>query len=159
RARMKTFRSNLWLDGVIASLAVAAFGAAVVFGEVLHSTGGSALVVATNLAYPLADLLLLALLVAMSGLAGWRFDSTWGFVALGFAVFAIADSTYLYETAVGRYVEGSTLDVGWPAALVLIACSAWQPIRRLEDVRAESWRALTLPTFFAAAGLGLLGYD
>ena len=64
RARIERFRGNLWLDGVIASLAVAALGAAVVFDKVLSTTGGSPLVVATNLAYPLADCLLLALAVA-----------------------------------------------------------------------------------------------
>ena len=103
---MKRFRGNLWLDGVIASLAVAALGAAVIFDEVLSTTGGSALVVATNLAYPLADLLLLALVVAMFGLTGWRVDRTWGLVAAGFAVFAIADSVYLYKTAVGHVRRG-----------------------------------------------------
>jgi len=159
RSRMQGFRGHLWLDGLIASLAVAALGAAVVFGEVLKTTGGSALVVATNLAYPLADLLLLSLVVAMFGLTGWRFDSTWALVALGFAVFAIADSMYLYETAAGSYVEGGPLDVGWPAALALIACSAWQPIKKLEGTRDESWQALTLPTFFALIGLSLLVYD
>ena len=51
------------------------------------------------------------------------------------------------------------LDVGWPAALVLIACSAWQPTTKLEGVRNESWQALTLPTFFAVVGLALLVYD
>jgi diguanylate cyclase (GGDEF)-like protein len=159
RARMESFRGHLWLDGVIASLAVAALGAAVIFDEVLSTTGGSRLVVATNLAYPLADLLLLALVVAMFGLTGWRVDRTWGLVAAGFAVFAIADSLYLYETAVGTYVEGEMLDIGWPAALVLIACSAWQPMTKLEGVRTESWQALTLPTVFAAVGLTLLIYD
>jgi two-component system, cell cycle response regulator len=159
RARMERFRGNLWLDGLIASLAVAALGAAVIFDEVISTTGGSTLVVATNLAYPLADLLLLALVVAMFGLTGWRVDRTWGLVAAGFAVFAITDSVYLYETAVGTYVEGDTLDVGWPAGLVLIACSAWQPTTKLEGVRTESWQALTLPTVFAAVGLTLLVYD
>jgi two-component system, cell cycle response regulator len=159
RRRMQDFRGNLWLDGVIASLAVAALGAAVVFDEVLSSTGGSALVIATNLAYPLADVLLLALVVATFALTGWRFDATWAFVAVGFAVFALADSAYLYETAAGTYSEGGVLDVGWPLALVLIACSAWQPIRRLAGVRDEGWQALTLPTFFAAVGLSLLVYD
>ena len=130
-----------------------------IFDEVISTTGGSALVVATNLAYPLADLLLLALVVAMFALTGWRVDRTWGLVAAGFAVFAIADSVYLYETAVGTYVEGGTLDVGWSAALVLIACSAWQPTTKLQRVRTESWQALTLPTFFAVVGLALLVYD
>ena len=159
RSRMRAFRGNLWLDGVIAALAVGALGVAVVFDEVLKTTGGSTLVVATNLAYPLADLLLLALVVAMFALTGWRFDLTWGFVAAGYAFFAIADSTYLYQTAVGRYVEGGLLDVGWPAALILIACAAWQPTKKLEHVRDESWQALTLPTVFAMVGLSLLVYD
>jgi len=159
RKRMRGFRGHLWLDGVIASLAVAALGAAVVFDKVLSTTDGSALVVATNLAYPLADLLLLSLVVAMFGLTGWRFDATWALVGLGFAVFAIADSIYLYETAAGAYVEGGLLDIGWPAALVLIACSAWQPVRRLEGVRDESWAALTVPTVFAGVGLAVLVYD
>ena len=158
-ARMDRFRGNLWLDGVIASLAVAALGAAVIFDEVISTTGGSTLVVATNLAYPLADLLLLALVVAMFGLTGWHVDRTWGLVAAGFAVFAITDSLYLYETAVGTYVEGEMLDIGWPVALVLIACSAWQPTTKLEGVRTESWQVLTLPTFFAGVGLVLLVYD
>jgi two-component system cell cycle response regulator len=159
RRRMHRFQGNLWLDGLIAGLAVAALGAAVLFDEVLSTTGGSSLVVATNLAYPLADLLLLSLVVAMFALTGWRFDRTWAFVAAGFAVFAVTDTVYLYETAVGRYVEGGVLDVGWPAALVLIACAAWQPVTRLRDVRTESWKTLTLPTFFALVGLSLLVYD
>jgi two-component system, cell cycle response regulator len=159
RARMRRFQGNLWLDGLIAALAVGALGAAVVFDKVLSTTGGNALVVATNLAYPLADLLLLSLIVAMFALTGWRFDRTWAFVAAGYAVFAVADTAYLYQTAEGRYVEGGFLDVGWPAAVVLIACAAWQPVTRLHDVRTESWKTLTLPTFFAVVSLTLLVYD
>jgi diguanylate cyclase (GGDEF)-like protein len=159
RSRMRTLQSNLLLDGLIGALVVAALGAAVLFDKVLSSTGGSSLVVATNLAYPLADLLLLALVVGMFALTGWRFDLTWAFVAAGYAVFAVADSVYLYQTAVGRYVEGGFLDVGWPAALVLIACASWQAPNQLKNVRAESWKVLTLPTVFATVALSLLVYD
>ena len=159
RSRVRRFEGNLWLDGVIAALAVAAIGAAVVFNQVLESTGGSSLVVATNLAYPLADVLLLSLIVGIFALTGWRFDLTWALAAAGFAVFAVADSVYLYETAVGRYSEGGPLDVGWPAALALIAFAAWQRPAKLEQVRGESWQALTIPTFFAAVSLSLLVYD
>ncbi len=159
RARMKRFRGNLWLDGVIASLAVAALGR----GRDLrrgdqHDRRERARrrdeprLPARRPAPPRTRR-------RHVRRYGWRVDRTWGLVAAGFAVFAITDSVYLYETAVGRYVEGGMLDVGWPAALVLIACSAWQPTRKLERVRTESWQALTLPTFFAVVGLGLLVYD
>jgi len=159
RSRIRRFHGSLWLDGLIGALTVAALGAAIVFEAVLKSTGGSSLVVATNLAYPLADLLLLALVVGIFAVGGWRLDTTWAFVAAGFAVFAVADSLYLYQTAVGSYVEGTPLDVGWPAATVLIACAAWQPVTRIEEAVDESWQALTLPTVFAFVGLTLLVYD
>ncbi len=45
-----------WLDGAIGGLGIAAAGAAIVFAPIVEATGGSALAVATNLAYPLGDL-------------------------------------------------------------------------------------------------------
>src|SRR5579859_4465622 len=55
------------LDGLIIGLAVASLSAAWVFDTVLRVAGGSALATAVNMAYPLGDLLLLAL--AVGGLA------------------------------------------------------------------------------------------
>ncbi len=159
RRRGSRFTGSLWLDGLIGALTVAALGAAVVFYAVLDTTGGNALVVATNLAYPLFDLLMLAMLVVLVALAGWRLDRTWGLIGAGMFAFALADSAYLYQTATGTYVEGTILDVGWPLATVLIACGAWQPVRKLDEVRDEGWQALTLPTVFAFIGLSLLVYD
>ena len=49
RARAGRIPSTLWLDGLISALAVAALGAALVFG-VVASTEGSLATVATNLA-------------------------------------------------------------------------------------------------------------
>jgi two-component system, cell cycle response regulator len=159
RARIGQFHGSLWLDGIIGALVVSAIGAAVVFDAVLATTGGSKLVVATNLAYPLFDLLLLALLVGVLALTGWRLDRTWVLIAAGFASFGVADSVYLYQAAAGTYVEGRLVDVGWALATVLLACAAWQPMRRIEEARNEGWQALTLPTAFAFVGLALLVYD
>jgi hypothetical protein len=70
--RLAELRLSLWLDGVIAALALSAVGSAIVFEAVLDVTGGDAAAVATNLAYPLADLLLLGLVVATLAASGWR---------------------------------------------------------------------------------------
>ena len=51
----------MWLDGVIAGLGMCAVAAGLVLDPVLSATGGSLPVVATNLAYPVGDLLLLLL--------------------------------------------------------------------------------------------------
>src|SRR5215212_59856 len=63
RSRAGGLRRSLWLDGVIGSLAVAALGTAFLFQAVLSATDGSKAAVATNLAYPLADLMMIALVV------------------------------------------------------------------------------------------------
>ena len=63
RRRVKEFPLSHWVDGAVAALAVAAFGSAVLLGPVMESTGGDLAAVATDLAYPLADVLLLALVI------------------------------------------------------------------------------------------------
>jgi diguanylate cyclase (GGDEF)-like protein len=157
--RIGKFNGNLWLDGVIGGLVVCALGAAVVVEPVMSTTGGAKLGILTNLAYPLFDLLLMALVVGVIALNGWRLDRTWLLTATGFAAFGVADSAYLYQAAAGTYVEGRLVDVGWVLAGVLLACAAWSPTRRIAEVRDEGWPTLTLPTIFASVGLGLLVYD
>jgi len=61
RQRMPHLDARLWLDGVIAALTTGAVSAAVVFGAVQASTGGDTAAVATNLAYPLGDMVLIAI--------------------------------------------------------------------------------------------------
>ena len=62
----------VWLDGIVAVLAAAALGAAVLVQEVLNATSGSTSVVITNVAYPIGDSLLLALVLGVFTLTSWR---------------------------------------------------------------------------------------
>ena len=138
--RIGKFQGNLWLDGLIGGLVVCAVGAAIVLEPVMNTTGGAKLGVLTNLAYPLFDLLLLALVVGVIALKGWRLDRTWLLTAAGFAAFGVADSVYLYQAAAGTYVEGRLVDVGWVLAAVLLACAAWSPARRIAEVQTKAGR-------------------
>src|SRR4029453_10149876 len=52
RARTVHFERSLWLDAALAALAVAAVGAAVLFGAVVESTGGSPLAAGVKLRGP-----------------------------------------------------------------------------------------------------------
>src|SRR5439155_5386217 len=151
RGRVGRLHASLWLDGIIGGLAVAAVGTAVVFQAVLNMLGGSPAAVATNLAYPLADLTLIALVVWALGVVGWRPGRAWGLIAAGLLVFSVSDCLYLYETAVGSYVYGSATDLGWVAGRVLLAWASWQPRAEAADVVVEG-RALLV----AAATFGLL---
>jgi two-component system cell cycle response regulator len=159
RSRAGKLRGSLWLDGVIGGLAVAALGTAVVFQAVLDTIGGSPAAVATNLAYPLADLTLIALVVWALAVTGWRPGRTWGFIAAGLLVFSISDCLYLFETATGSYVQGSPTDLGWVAGGLLLGWAAWQPGRERAEANIDGLGLLFAPVGFGLIALGVLVYD
>jgi len=160
RARARAVPRTLWVDGVIAALAVASFSAALVFDTVLANVEGNALAVATNLAYPLGDLVMLSLIVGALAGTGWRLDRTWMLLAIGVSTFWLADSLYLVKTAEGTFVSGGPIDTGWWAGLFLIAAAAWQrPPARVRAPQGESMRLIAVPLGFGLVSLALLVYD
>jgi len=157
RARTAHFDRSLWLDAVLAALSVAAVGATVLFGAVVESTGGSPLLAAMNLAYPLADALLLGIVVAVLALTGWRLDRTWSCIVAGTAVLALTDSAFLYQAS-SSSAQIPILDAGWPLAMLLLTAAAWQPVRELGAVRLEGARMLAVPAVFGLTALAILVY-
>ena len=158
RARADRLKRGLWLEGLIGALAVAAIGSALLQKPIEDATGGSPVTVATNLAYPLADILLFSLVVGVLILTGRRNSGTWIVLALGFAIFALTDAVYGYQNAANTYVENTILDAGWPAAFALLAAAAWQRPSRVPTSRLEGWQSAVLPGVFGLAGLSVLIY-
>ena len=159
RSRTGAVRRSVWLDGVIASLAVAAVGTAVVFQAVLDATSGSKAAIATNLAYPLADLTTIALVVWVLAVSGWQIGRTWGLIASGLLVFSVSDCLYLFQTASGSYVAGGATDLGWVGGCVLLAWAAWQPAGRPIRARLEGWAVLIAPIGCGLLALPVPVYD
>jgi diguanylate cyclase (GGDEF)-like protein len=159
--RNRTLEANrsFWLDGTIAGLTVAALGAALLFNTIVDTTGGDFWTIVTNLSYPLGDLGLLVIVLSTLGLTGWQIDRVWGCMLLGCAIFAVTDTAYLYQTALGTYEQSTILDAGWPAGLILFAFGAWQTPRTMVHRRLEGFRVLAVPVGFGLLGLGLLVYD
>jgi two-component system, cell cycle response regulator len=157
RARVEGAPKTLWVDGLTAALAAGAMSAAVVLQAVLHTVGGNALGVATNLAYPIGDLILLAVVVVAFALRGWRADRTWALLGLGIVLFWIADSYYLVTVANETYTYPSMFDGGWTSCLVLFSAAAWQPARRTVAAQdSGATRFTAFPIAFASLGLGIL---
>jgi diguanylate cyclase (GGDEF)-like protein len=159
RSRVARLGRSLWVDGLIGALSVAAFAATMLFDAVLASSGGAPLSVATNLAYPLADLLLVAFVVGALAMTGWSPSSAWVWLAGGLLVFAATDALYLYDTATGTYAPGAPLDAGWPLAALLIAIAAWLPAPAGGRAPTQHRRTITLPLGLGLACLSLLVYD
>jgi diguanylate cyclase len=156
KAKLRRVPAGLGLDGLTCALAIAAVAAAVMFGPISAATGGSAAAVTVGLAFPLADLLLLALAVAMLVIFGWRTQRRLLLLAAAFAVFAAADTVYLYQVARGSYVEGTYIDALWPIGTMLSAYASWSPARRLADRDLGGIRALALPFMCTAAAVTIL---
>ena len=159
RSRARTIGDTLWLDGLTAALAAAAFGAAVIFEVVADVTEGSTSVVVTNLSYPLGDILLLSAVFGVFSLTAWRPGPRWTLLGLGVLSTALADGIYLFQSAEGTYVEGTWIDILWPAALLLVAASAWVHDRTREGLMVEGRPLLAVPAACAIIATGILVYD
>ncbi len=158
RARGGGDARSLWVDGAIGALALAALGATLLYAPLAGALAGPQAGVATNLAYPLGDLLLLGLVggaVAMTG----RVHGAWAWIAAGLAVLAVSDALYVYMNAAGRYGDGWFFDAGWPLAAVVIARAAWVRAPRARVRGDEGRGTIALPLALAALCLVLLVYD
>jgi diguanylate cyclase (GGDEF)-like protein len=157
RARIGSFPFTRWLDGLTAGLAVAALTAALALGPIAAaSTDGSTLETATNLAYPIADLTLLALVCTAAAFTGWRPGATWSLLGAGLVVLAGSDVTYLLQSAQGSYVEGGILDAAWPLGALLIAGAAWVRAPRHQRVVPRGFRVAAVPVAAALLAMGVL---
>ena len=155
RSRVREFRASLWLDGVVGSLAIAAVGTAFVFGAL--SAGGGALAT-VDLAYLLADILLIGCVISVFALTGWRPGATWTLLGAGLAIAAVVDGFFLYMDATGGEVNTTLVATLWPASSLMIGAAAWQGAPAARPLRIEGFRVVALPALFAAAALGVLAY-
>jgi diguanylate cyclase (GGDEF)-like protein len=151
--------AGVWLDGIIAGGGLAALGAALVFPSVLASAMGSTLAVATELAYPIGDLLLAALVVGVLALRGWRVDRIWGLLGGGFLLLSVADCMYAAQVANGASQPSAATNLFYLLAVAMLAFAAWQREPERRPDRLEGWSVLIVPAGFALMALGLLLYD
>ena len=158
RARTHDVPKTLWTDGSIAALAVTAVSAAVIFQTVFDNVSGKTMVVATTLAYPLTDLLLIGVIVGALASTGWRLDRTWVTLGAGISVFWVADSFYLVESVTGTLSSPSWYDIGWSLGLLLVAFASWQPAVVRRPTVPDGLRFISVPLGFGAVGLAMLIY-
>jgi diguanylate cyclase (GGDEF)-like protein len=157
RARASELDWRLWMDGLIAALGTAALGAAFVFEFVADRTGGTALQKATTLAYPLGDIVMLALVVGVIALTRWRPGRTWWLLLAGLGFLVAADIAYTLHSVDASLPGGGWVEPIYLIAAICIGAEAWQP--KAEPIKPapsfEGWRELMVPGFFAAVMIGL----
>ncbi len=159
RVRARRISARVWLDGGIAGLGVAAIGAEVVVRPVLAAVSGNTAAVVTEMAYPICDLMLAALVVMILALRGWRPDSTWSMLGGGFVVLSGADCMYAVQVAGGASAPSSATNLFYMVGVALLALAAWQPVAGDKPERAPGAAVLVTPAASTVSALGLLVYD
>jgi two-component system cell cycle response regulator len=152
RRRVVAPDAGLWLDGIVAALATTALGAAFAFRPVFEAATGGSVSVATKLAYPLGDVVLLALVGGAVVLTGGRPARTWLLLGGGLVVFGIGDVDYVNT----QWTAGRVIDVAWAVGLLMLSAAAWEPPPAEAASAPRGMRRLVLAVPSAAVAVGLL---
>jgi two-component system, cell cycle response regulator len=158
RARAHEIDWRLWMDGAIAALGTAALGAAFVFDFVADKAEGTPLQVATTLAYPLGDIAMVAMVVGVIALTGWRPGRTWSLLLAGLSALVIADIAFTLQVTDEALPDGNWIDPIYLIAAVCLGAAVWQPAEAAEITSPsehDQRREIVVPAVFAAVMIGL----
>ncbi|MEW6583168.1 MAG: diguanylate cyclase [Actinomycetota bacterium] len=158
RGRGHRLGLSTWLDGVIAGTCVIAASATFILPAVANG-GGTALEVAVNLAYPVADLVLVVIAVVGMALARWRPSPAWLVLAAGQVISGATDSIYAYEVAASPVVPDWLLFTLWCAGFVVLGLAPWLPAVVPHTHAVHSVRVLLAPAGFALLATALLARE
>jgi len=142
-------RARAVLDGLIttSTLLFASYGS--FLGVVYMASEGRLLERVLAVTYPAADLVTVAVVLAVLARRTQRVSGPLPVVGAGVVSLAVADCAFAYMTAKGTYGDDPISDVGWPLGFALLALAAWLPDRSNEahHVRRTSGSAwgLALP--------------
>ncbi|HSP53511.1 MAG TPA: EAL domain-containing protein, partial [Cryobacterium sp.] len=160
RRELRGQSGSVWLDCTVGSLGAAAV-LAVLLNPVISSavTGSLTLTTAVAVAYPLMDLLLVAVVAGVVVVHGVHWGDPLVVLIGGLLIYAVADVVYALQATAGTYVIGTPLDAFWSIGIALIALYVHESARRsaptvaLHTTRAG---ALIMSGLATLAGLGVL---
>jgi len=157
RARLRGVPRAVALDGLVSALGMAALIVGLLLGPILIESQAAPLRILVNVAYPIGDLMLLALCVATLTLIRGRPGRAWIVLIAGLSANAVADTTYLFQAATGAYINGGPLDLLWTVGMACVGLAAWQTPPTAVD-HASGRKGHAVPAVCTIAAIGLLAY-
>ena len=157
RNQLRRLAGPSLLDGAVAGLGAASLCAAFAFHSIQHSAGTSSLITATNLAFPIGDLVLLGLVVGGSAVLAGSRRGTWGLLSLGLGIVVVGDTVNLFTSSLAASHAGTFInDVAWPTAMFFMAAALWQRPRPADLLAPTREAGFLLPGLAAACALGIV---
>jgi diguanylate cyclase (GGDEF)-like protein len=158
RGEIRSLTAPSWLDGAVAGLGAAAVCAAFFYHDLLHSTGGGRWYTVINVAYPVGDLLLLALVIGATAVFTGRRKAPWLMLAGACILIAVGDTFNLFSMVpFGSSSVGSAFNaIAWPGAFTLMAMAVWLRPRPSDPLAPQRPTGFLLPAIATAAALSIL---
>ena len=157
RTRLRQWTPALVLDAVVGTLAITAVAVALLAETLRMATapGTPTAAIATNIAYPCADVALLLVILGLLAGFDWAPPRWLWVLGAGVVGFAVLDSVFLYQVTAGTFRPATALSALSVAATCVIALAAWVPAAdRMRD--RPQLPGLVLPTVFAVTCLVVL---
>jgi two-component system cell cycle response regulator len=158
RRRVVENNASRWLDGGIAAASMVALGVALLGPALSDLDAGQTTATLTNLAYPLADLLLIAVIAGAAGMIGRSLDRSLGLLLVAFAAVGLADALSLYLEATGGYSDVHPIDALWLLGAAILILAAWaSPEPASHSLSPGS--ILAAPLAVAIASIAIVSYS
>jgi diguanylate cyclase (GGDEF)-like protein len=144
-------RARAVIDGCITVTATLFASYGTFLAVVYRASEGGFLARVLAVTYPSADLLVLAVILAVVARKARRLQGPLPWIGFGVASLAVADVAFAYFTAVGDYGRDPVTDAFWPIGFGCIAIGATSAMRPAEQSvpegakRARTVLGLTLP--------------
>jgi diguanylate cyclase (GGDEF)-like protein len=155
RAQVQSVPAGIRLDALVVGLPAAAVAAALTAGPIAAAMSGAPATVLVGLAYPAGGLLLLALATGTLAVLGWRGGYQWALIVGAFVLWVVANTTYLFQTTKGSYLEGTWIDACWPTAFLLLALASWAAPAAVRSATEGGLAPLVSAVWCAVVALGV----
>jgi diguanylate cyclase len=150
---------KIWLDTLIAVTGTAAIATAFIIPPIEHAARGTHAAIANDLQYPVADMIILVLAVAVVGMRGWRTDRKWGLLIASMALLLAGDVAWGLQIANGASTGNSADMLTYLLAFTCTAAAVWQPERDPTEVDSQRWSTVILPLAFTVMAPTILVFD
>jgi len=121
-------RARAVLDGLILTGAMVFASYGTFLGVVYTASEGELLERIIGVTYPVADVVTVAVVLAVLARRSHRLAGPLPVVAAGAISLAVADSAFAFMTAKGTYGDDPVSDLGWPLGFALLALAARIPM-------------------------------
>ena len=100
---------------------------------------------------------MVAMVVGVVALTGWRPGRTWSLLLAGLAAMAVADVAYTLQLTAEALPGGGWIEPIYLLSAACLGIAAWQPAAATIQPRRHvtGWRELVVPALFATVMIGL----